>query len=154
MATILQGLKVSTQQRTIERTPVQYRRDRLLNLISEQMEAATASINGEHFMPKVSRLVLDKFTGERTRKEVTKRFRQSWWRGDDGKTYMQLRYGSKALEISKGKTTIEVGDMSKLVPTLELLRDAVLIGEFDDLLSSASSRLASQLRSKRQANKA
>lgn len=62
---------------------------------------------------------------------------------------MELRYGARALEIAKGKTTIEVGDMAKLLPTLELLRDAVLLGEFDDLLSSASSRLASQLRSKR-----
>lgn len=149
MATILQGLKVSTQQRKIERSPVQYRRDRLLNVITEQMDAANAAVSGQHFMPTTHRLVLNKFTGDKTRMEVPKRFRQCWWTGDDGKVFMELRYGSRSLEIAKGKTTIEVGDMAKLLPTLELLRDAVLLGEFDDLLTAASSRLAAQLRAKR-----
>ncbi len=150
MASIIQTLKFSNVQRKKVHNPNEYRRDRLLNIIAEQMAAVEAAAKGEHFMPKVTRLVVNKFTGEKTRKEVVKRFRPCWWTNDDGKTYMELRYGARALEIAKGKTTIEVGDMSKLLPTLELLRDAVLLGEFDDLLSTASSRLAAQLRAKRQ----
>lgn len=153
MATILQTLKVSSTQRKVQSSPTQYRRDRLLNIISHQMEAATAKSEGKQFSLMTQKKVLDKFTGERKLMTVPKRFRQSWWKGDDGKVYLQLRYGSRLLEIAKGKTTIEVGDMAKLVPTLELIRDAVLLGEFDDLLSSASSRLAAQLRAKRQAAK-
>ena len=149
MATIIQTLKVSNIQRKKAHNPNEYRRDRLLNVISEQMAAVQAKLAGEHFMPKVTRKVTNKFTGEKTRMEVVKRFRPCWWTNEEGKTFMELRYGARALEIAKGKTTIEVGDMAKLLPTLELLRDAVLLGEFDDLLSSASSRLASQLRSKR-----
>jgi hypothetical protein len=149
MATIIQSLKVSNVQRKKVHNPNEYRRDRLLNIISEQMAALNAQANGEHFMPKVTRVVVNKFTGEKVKKEVVKRFRPCWWKNEDGKTFMELRYGSRALEIAKGKTTIEVGDMNKLMPTLELLRDAVLLGEFDDLLSSASSRLAAQLRAKR-----
>lgn len=149
MATILQSLKVSTVQRHIDRSPTQHRRDRLLNIINEQMEAAAAHAEGKPYVVTVNRKVLNKFNGEKTTVNVPKRFRQCWWSADDGKTYMQLRYGSKTLEIAKGKTTIEVGEFSKLVPTLELIRDAVLLGEFDDLLSSASSRLAAQLRARR-----
>jgi hypothetical protein len=149
MATIIQTLKISNLQRKKIHNPNEYRRDRLLNIIAEQITGAQATANGEHFMPKVSRLVVNKFTGEKVHKECPKRFRPCWWVHEDGKTYMELRYGARALEISKGKTTIEVGEMSKLLPTLELLRDAVLLGEFDDLLSSASSRLAAQLRAKR-----
>lgn len=154
MATIIQSLKLSNAKRSVKHDPVAYRRDRLLNIISTQMDAAQAHLQGDHFQPMVSRLVLNKFTGDKTRMEVPKRFRQCWWTGDDGKVYMELRYGARPLEIAKGKTTVEVGDLAKLLPTLELLRDAVLMGEFDDLLASASSRLASQLRAKRQASKA
>jgi len=149
MATILQTLKVSSVQRKVDRSPTQHRRDRLLNIIAEQMDAATAHAGGKPYAVTINRKVLNKFTGEKTTMNVPKRFRQCWWTADDGKTYMQLRYGTKLLEIAKGKTTIEVGEFAKLVPTLELIRDAVLLGEFDDLLTSASSRLAAQLRARR-----
>lgn len=149
MATLIQSLKVSSVQRKVERSPTQYRRDRLLNIVSRQMEAAAADADGKPYMVTAPRKVLNKFTGETTVMEMPKRFRQCWWTGDDGKTYLELRYGAKVLEIAKGKTTIEVGDFAKLIPTLELVRDAVLLGEFDDLLSSASSRLAAQLRTRR-----
>ena len=149
MATILQSLKVTAVQRKVDRSPTQHRRDRLLNIISTQIEAAIAHAESKPFVVTANRKVLNKFTGETQVMNLPKRFRQCWWTGDDGKTYMELRYGAKVLEIAKGKTTIEVGEFAKLVPTLELIRDAVLLGEFDDLLSSASSRLAAQLRARR-----
>ena len=69
----------------------------------------------------------------------------------DGKCYLEIRYGWRRLEVGKGKTTVEVGDMANLLPVLEKIRDAVMLGELDDQLTSASLRLADQLKSKRTA---
>ena len=41
--------------------------------------------------------------------------------------------------------------MANLLPVLEKVRDAVMLGELDDQLTSASLRLADQLKSKRTA---
>lgn len=153
MATILQSLKVSSVQRNKQQSPVQNRRVRLVKIITEQITAATAVLNGERFSVTVDRRMRDKVTGEVSFIEKSKRFRQSWWVAEDGKNYLEIRYGCRCLEIAKGKTTIEVGDSAKLIPTLELLRDAALVGELDEQLNTASSRLAERLRSKRAAAK-
>ena len=149
MVTILQGLKVSSAQRFIQKSPIIYRRERILTNIAEQIEAANAFLDGKPFTAKVSYIARDKLTGEQTLIEKHKRFRPCWWIGEDGGYFLELRYGWRSLTIAKGKTTVEVGDASKLVPTLELLRDAVLVGELDEQLNAASSKLADRLHSKR-----
>lgn len=151
MATLLSTLKLTGTQRSRGFNPVQHRRNRLLTQISEQIEAATAEDRNAPFAPVVQRRVQvgdDAITQSRV-----KQVRRWWWIADNGTCFLELRYGVKALEIAKGKSTIEVGDRKKLVTTLELIRDAVLMGEFDDALSSASSRLASQLGSKGRGSK-
>ncbi len=62
---------------------------------------------------------------------------------------LELRYGTKVIEFAKGKTSIIVGNWSDLIPTLELLKQAVQVGEFDDQLSATASQLAKQLIAKK-----
>jgi hypothetical protein len=85
-------------------------------------------------------------------KDITKEkfIRESWWTADDGKFMLQLRYGMKPLEIVKGKSTIEVGEWSNLIPTLELLKQAVEQGELDQQLGATATLLSQQLTGKKQ----
>ena len=45
------------------------------------------------------------------------------------------------LELAKGKWAVEVGSEKDLVPTLELLKGAVLGGELDAQIEAASNKL-------------
>lgn len=141
MATLLQSLKVSNIRRTVERSPAQMRRIKLVSSIVEQCTAARAKLNGETYRVKAMRRIRNKVTGESVVVEREKRFRPCWWIAEDGKHYLEVRYGWKQLEITKGKCTIEVGDASNLIPTLEVLRDAAMVGEFDDQLNSVAPRV-------------
>ena len=145
MATILQSLKVSNVRRNIEKSPAQVRRMKLVSSIIEQCTAAKAKLSGEAFRVKVLRRIVNKQTGESVVAERDKRFRQCWWIADDGKHYLEVRYGWKVLEIAKGKSSIEVGDASKLIPILETLRDAAMVGEFDDQLNAVASRVRTKI---------
>jgi hypothetical protein len=52
-----------------------------------------------------------------------------------------VRYGTKLLELAKGKWAVEVGTEKDLVPTLELLKGAVLAGELDTQIEAAANKL-------------
>jgi hypothetical protein len=54
---------------------------------------------------------------------------------------LNLRYGARAVEFSKGKATVEIGTVAELVPTLELLKRAVEAGELDAQIEAASIKL-------------
>jgi hypothetical protein len=45
------------------------------------------------------------------------------------------------IELAKGKNAIELASSADLVPTLQLVRDAVIAGELDEAISSASEKL-------------
>jgi hypothetical protein len=75
--------------------------------------------------------------------------KECWWISEDGHAYMEVRYGWKPLEIVKGKTTIDVGNVQNVIPTLEKLRQATEVGEFDGQLEAAFSRLGEQLRARK-----
>jgi hypothetical protein len=144
MATILQTLKVSNVRRVVERSPAQVRRMKLVSSIIEQHTAAKAKLNGETYRVKVLRRIRNKVTGDSVIAEREKRFRPCWWIAEDGKHYLEVRYGWKQLEIAKGKSTIEVGDATNLLATLEILRDAAMVGEFDDQLATVATRVKSK----------
>ena len=50
---------------------------------------------------------------------------------------LQLKYGTKKLEIAPGKFSIDVGSAENLVPTLNTVMEAVRKGELDDALMKA-----------------
>lgn len=52
-----------------------------------------------------------------------------------------MRYGARLLELAKGKFAVEVASDKELVPTLELIKTAVLNGELDTAIDAASSKL-------------
>lgn len=74
--------------------------------------------------------------------ELHKRVRQWWFVADNGKLCLNVRYGAKLIEITKGKSTVEVGTTAELVPTLEIIKGAVEAGELDAQLEQVSDAVA------------
>ena len=55
-----------------------------------------------------------------------------------------MRYGTRVLELTKGKFAIEGGDKKQLVPVIEALKQAVAAGEVDQQLTAAGAEVSSR----------
>jgi hypothetical protein len=114
--------------------------------ISSMAKAGVHDKNDEPFVKRASRFVMDQETGERVKRDVPVQFRRWWWTdASNGKTYIQLRYGNKPLDLAKDKPTIELKSVEELVPTLEHVHKAVADGELDAILTNAKKDRAKQL---------
>ena len=139
----LAGLKLTAQQKPTHMPPVQLRRNKLAKRLWEQMELARAQQAGTTFAPTKLRTVVQNDTGLRRQVEVTKRVKAWWFTADNGKLAMSVRYGTRVIELSKGKWAVEVGSDKDLLPVLETLKAAVLAGELDTQIEAASVKLRS-----------
>lgn len=137
------NLKLVTGKRLSGQPLIVQRRNRLIAKIWEQTQLAKAQQEGSTFAPVIFRSVKNVDTGERTTTEVTKRVRPWWWTADNGKVCLNVKYGSKVLELAKGKAAIEVGTFNDLVSTLDILKAAVAAGELDAQIEAVSSVLRS-----------
>ena len=134
--TTFSTFKLVAAKRPSERPTSQIRRDTLLARIGEQISVAEASANGITLSKAFTKRLRDKFTGEYF--EVKKvRYPKPWWFvSETGKVCVTVKYGFRALELTKGKTAIEVGTIADLIPTLEKLKVATLAEELDTVLET------------------
>ena len=99
---------------------------------------ATALRDGGTYAPKRLRTIRNKESGEVRSVEMAKRVRQWWFTAESGKVVIQLRYGSKVIDIAKGKNSVEVSNGVKLIAVLETLKSACELGELDQQISGAA----------------
>ena len=97
--------------------PVVQRRSRLLKSIRRQQTLLEAYKNGE------------------------KTFRTWFWMSEDGKLYLQIKYGKSALELGKGKFAIQCNSIDDIASNLSIVETLVNKGEFDAMLSSISKEI-------------
>lgn len=140
---VLGKLKLVNSKRTRTVNPVVHRRSKLVLKIAEQIELVTAAKEGRLYAPKKLKMVTDTETGERRSVEATKRVKEWFWTADNGKINFSVRYGSKVIELAKGKNAVEVASNDELLSTLTVIKEAVLAGELDDAISTASDKLRS-----------
>jgi hypothetical protein len=139
--TALTGLKLTAAQKPTQMPPVQQRRNKLAKRLWEQMELAKAQQVGSTFAPTKFRTVKDATTGERKQVEMNKRVKAWWFVADNGKLVLSVRYGTKLLELAKGKWAVEVGAEKDLVGVLDVIKTAVLAGELDAQIEAAANKL-------------
>ncbi len=140
MAT-LTNLKLSAATRPTSMPAVVMRRNKLAHRIWEQTELVKAQQAGTLFAPTRFRTVEEKDTGLRRQVEVPKRVKPWWFKTESGKLALHVRYGSRALELAKGKFAVEVASDQDLAATLEQIKAAVLAGELDAAIDAASSKV-------------
>jgi hypothetical protein len=136
----LATLKLTAAKRSQAMSPAAQRRNKLSKKIWEQIQLAKALATGETYTSKRFRTIRGEDGASRS-VEIVKRVRAWWWNAEGGKLAMNVRYGSRVVELSKGKSAIEVASANDLVPTLELIKKAVDGGELDVQIESASTKL-------------
>jgi len=136
MATQLSSLKITNVVRQTTTNTNEFRKNKLLKKLDEQIALATAQKNGELFTVKRLKIVKDA-NGNSTQIEVQKRV-SPWFWTDNNKTFVQIRYGTRVLELQKGKNTIETASSDDLVKALAIVRSSVANGELDSVIEAAS----------------
>ena len=139
MAT-LNALKLTTARKPRALPDAVKRRNKLILKLTEQRELAMAQLEGRAYAPKRLRTVQDA-DGNRVVREQAVRIKPWWWTGEKGETLLSIQYGSKTLEIAKGKPAIEVASAGDLVNVLDVVIDAVQSGELDAQMEAASTKL-------------
>jgi len=144
MATQLSSLKITNVVRQTTTNTSEFRKIKILKKLDEQIALATAQKNGELFTVKRLKNVKDQ-NGNSTQIEVAKRVSQWFWT-DNNKTYVQIRYGTRVLELQKGKNTIECSSSDDLVKALAIVRSSVANGELDSVIEAASVKVRERFR--------
>jgi uncharacterized protein YydD (DUF2326 family) len=137
----LSGLKLSSAAKPQQVSGVQVRRNKMAKRIWEQMELAKAQQAGTVFAPVRYKTVRDTETGLSKQVETHKRVKQWWFVAENGKLALTLRYGTKVIELARGKTAVELSSDKDLLAVLEVLKTAVLGGELDSQIESAADKL-------------
>lgn len=137
---LLQSLKVTAAKKTIGNNPQVHRRMKLSRKLWEQIQLAKSQAEGTTFTMTKFRTVTDP-DGSRRSVEVPRRVRAWWWITDTNKLALNIRYGARKIEISKGKNAVEIAAAGDLVPTLELIKQAVEAGELDAQIEAAALKL-------------
>lgn len=137
---VIAKLKLVASKRERNLSPIIVRRNKLSAKIEKQLQLATAQKEGRLYAPKRIKNVTNA-EGDRVAVETTKRVKEWYWTTPANKINLCVRYGSKTLELSKGKNAIELSSGDELLSTLSMLKDAVIAGELDDAITNASDNL-------------
>ena len=122
----LNTLNLITYVRQNNKDPKLKRRSKLIEKLNEQILLAKDST----YKPTTRKWIIDD-SGERKRVEVAKRIKQWWSKDANGNTVLTVRYGSKLLELAKGKSAIKLASDNDVVNVLETVVVAVEAGELD-----------------------
>jgi len=141
MAT-LASLKLVAAKKPSNLPPVVHRRNKLSSKVFEQIQLARCQNEGTVFAPTRTKTVTNA-EGQRVQLTQPKRVKPWWFVAESGKCCIAIRYGSKVLELAKGKTAIEVASASALIDALEAVNAAVIAGELDVQIEAASGQLRS-----------
>jgi hypothetical protein len=130
----LNTLALTALKARAPKTPQEQRRIKLCHQLEEQLAMASATADGRPFtaMKTVWRKEAD---GSRVRVERPKRVKAWWWQ-DGAAISLVIKYGSRPLELAKGKRAISVPDIGALLKAITTVIAAAQDGELDDAISA------------------
>ncbi|WP_203072742.1 DUF6641 family protein [Falsiroseomonas ponticola] len=131
----LAKLNLTQMKRKSALTPQEARRVKLVVKLEEQLKLAEALAKGERYLvikPSWSRDP----DGNRVRVQRERQVRPWWWQEGEG-VAMLVRYGARALELSKGKRAVSISSPALLPGAILTLIAAVKAGELDAAMDAA-----------------
>jgi hypothetical protein len=137
----LNTLKLTDAKKPNQVPQVVQRRNKLAKRVWQQIELAKAQEQGTQFRVAKFKSYTDTQTGERKQVETQMLVKQWWFTTQAGKLAISVRYGSKVLELAKGKFAVEVAHEKDLAKTLDAIKTAVLAGELDSAIDAAATKL-------------
>jgi hypothetical protein len=109
--------------------PVMKRREKMLSQLEQQRNLAM----DPGYTIVQQRWVKDE-NGVKQPVERHKQIKRWWLRNGMGDCLLIIRYGSRVLELQKGKAAIDTGGETNLVPVIEEIMRMTKEGELDGLL--------------------
>lgn len=137
----LSQLKLTAAKKPLIASEEHHRRSKMVRRLQEQIALARATLSGTTYAATRNRTVKDAETGARRVVSSAKRVKAWWFDTDNNRLALTVRYGSQVLELGKGKFSIDVPDFNHLIPTLELVVEAVREGELDTQIENAATSL-------------
>ena len=137
----LNTLKLVNQVKPQHVPDVVKRRYKLSNKLWEQIQLARSQFLNEPFAVTKMKTVKNVDTGTSETIAVNKRIRPWWFNSDTGSLCVTIKYGTKVIELAKGKHSVEVDSAQNLVKALETIKSAVEQGELDSQIELASGAL-------------
>ncbi len=131
-------------KRQFSSDPTTIRRQKLIVKLTEQLAMAKAMASGETYAVKRFRKIKDEMGVVQT-VEISKRLRPWWFQSQNGKVAISVRYGSRVIDLAKGKNAVEVVSSDELIVVIGKLIAAVEGGELDQQIVLAKEVLRSQL---------
>ena len=114
--------------------PTFKRRQKLIDKLNEQIRLA----EDDGYQPTTLKWVTDA-DGERKRVEVPKRVKKWWGKDASGNNVLTVRYGSKPLELAKGKQAVKLASNEDVAKTLRVIAEAVEAGELNAVIEQQAS---------------
>jgi hypothetical protein len=139
----LNTLNLITYVRQNNKDPKLKRRSKLIEKLNEQILLAKDST----YQPTTRKWIIDD-SGERKRVEVAKRIKQWWSKDANGNAVLTVRYGSKLLELAKGKNAIKLASDNDVVEVLQAVVVAVEAGELDGAIEQQAGTTKLKLKAK------
>ncbi len=134
---LLGNLKVVANPASLTKTPEQFRRNKLIGKLEEQLALAEAQLGGKSYN-RMRWITAANAEGEPVRIQRPVRLKPWWYKSVAGKVLMTVRYGTRPLVISNGMTAIEFDKLEDLPTTITTVIKAVDAGELDGELASAA----------------
>lgn len=135
MTKLLNQLTITAKPAKTKLTSIEKRQQKLLSKIEEQQEIAKCLLEGLEFQAYKYKNITDPETGVKNKVKVPKRI-CPWIYQIKESYFLEIKYGSKSLELAKGKTTITVGEKDKLPDVLAIVAESVKAGELDAQLNA------------------
>ena len=136
----LATLKLTSAKKPANQPLIVQQRNKLAKRLFEQMQLARAQRDGVAYTQMRVKTITG-IDGEPKTIEVNKRLKAWWFVTDSGKLGLNVRYGSKLIELARGKTAVEVATLDELVTALGTVKAAVDSGELDAQIQAASGQL-------------
>ncbi len=131
--TILASLKLVEFRPETAGGRIAVRRRKLADKIDQQI-----SLSSDPAYAPTKIVTVTDSEGNQQRREVAKRIKRWWVANSDGTAQLTVRYGSKPIELAKGKNAIECASASEVSTVLTKVKEAVLKGELDAALNSVT----------------
>lgn len=135
MTKLLNQLTITAKPEKTKLSPVEKRQQKLIAKLTEQQEMAKCLLKGVEFTSYKFKSITDPETGIKNKVKVPKRIRPWFYQIKDS-YFLEIKYGSKSLELTKGKTAIAVGDKELLPDVLSTIIRAVENSELDAQLNA------------------
>ena len=123
-------LNLTPNKKEVGRNVIVSRRESVVNGINSQLKICESLINdGEFYRDFNGRKVISWF-----------------WQNEDGKYFLSINYGKKAIELSKGKFSVICNSIEEVRDSLNIIKDSILNGDLDKELAKRSKLIRSNFK--------